>query len=214
MKSIIFVFFIIYCLGQSAKQLKNKQRNSIGRNPDSLRKEKGNKKSIGKEKIIEQKKSVPQVAMSFSREELFDKSPHELSNAYVRIYQALGEVMRMSHQYNVIDSENQRGVGYISHMLGHIAQQSNKELDSQITSVILNKIKSHEEETQSIQSMTNEVSTYAQSAANKVAKFELKMKEAQNIKSTPTFIYVIAFLLQILTGYFIYIIISKRKIHL
>ena len=109
----------------SVKGVKNV--NNRAKNGAALNHGKKMKKSIGKEKIMETKKVIPEVAMSFSKEELFDGSDHEMTNAYVRIYQAIGEVMRMSHQYNIIDVENQKGLNYVAHILGHIAQQSNNQ---------------------------------------------------------------------------------------
>lgn len=209
---IITLFFIILLSNaQTAKQYKNNKQDTRGRNPDAIRNNNKPKSTSTKEKLEGSKHDLTIAAMSFSKEELFDNSPHEVTNAYIRIYQAIGQVIRMSHQYNVVDLDNQRGISYVSHMLSHIAEQSNKELDMQIAGSIKSKIESQKQQTKTIQDLANEVSVYAEKAEKKIEEFEKQMKEIREIKSTPTFVYLLALMLQGVTGYFIYVIYKKNN---
>ena len=212
------IVFLVVCVmmtsAQTAKQYKNVNNDGKGRNPDAIRHGRQNKvMESTKAKLEEQRSELTIAGMSFSREELFDRGANEVTNAYIRIYQAIGEVIRMSHQYNIVDLDNQRGISYVSHMLTHISEQSNKDLDNQIAGSINSKIQAQSRQTETIQNLAKEVSEYAEIAAKKIAEFELKMKEISEIKSTPTIIYIIALTLQALTAYFIYVI-YKRNIQL
>ncbi|ELP94453.1 hypothetical protein EIN_047460 [Entamoeba invadens IP1] len=214
MLTTTFLFFLIsFSFSVNPNNRAQKKAEAASAKKGETKKDKP-KKSLAKERLADSKRELTDVAMSFSREELFDKSPHEISNAYVRLYQGIGEVLRLSHQYNVIDSENQKGIAYVAHMLNHISQQSNSQLDKEIVKSIVAKIADQKAQTDSITAMANEISMYSQKAAQSVSQFEIKMKETKQVQSTSTFVYLVALSLQALTAYFVYIIIFKRRLNI
>ncbi|KAL7721478.1 GOLD domain-containing protein [Entamoeba marina] len=205
-----YLFIALICCSVVAKTLDQNDPN----NPLKHKKSNGKKlkkTKAAKEKIESTKREAPEVAMSFSREELFDKSPHEISNAYVRIYQAIGETLRLSHRYNVIDAENQKGINYIAHMINHIAKQSNSVMDKSIIESVTSKLSTHDKEMKEIHSLTKEIKESANKAALKIAEYEIAVHSIQDDTTTPFYIYMIILTLQLATGYFIYIIAFKRK---
>ena len=164
------------------------------------------------QKIVESKKVSPKVSMSFSRQELFDKSNFQIKNAYVRIYQAIGEAIRSSHHFNLVDNENQKALSKMAHVVEHVAKQRDDRKDYLFKQAIQSKIDDANRNLGLAEKVSSEVETFCERVRNQINNLVDQIKIAKEKKGSDHLYYITMFVTQIVLMYYLYVIIFKRKL--